>query len=168
MNRSPAGSRWPRGHLGWAYSGLPEFEGRAASFLADGHVLGERQIFICDDPHAGRWPKDLLECGDLLVHSTAELYGESRVVDATAQGAVFQSILDEARALGYTGIRVVADNTSLTSTPERLEAWMCWEEEADMLIQRRPITGLCAFDRTRTAPATLKALMDVHPETLAA
>lgn len=155
-------TRWPGGHLAWAFHGLSEFEGRVASFLSEGHVLGERQLFIADDPKASRWPKELMERGDLLVLSTGEVYGAARTVDTLTQRATFEASLAEAQALGYTGLRVAADSTSLTLGAERLEAWMRWEGEADRLMLAKPITGLCAFDRTRTDPATLEALISVH------
>ncbi|WP_415854944.1 MEDS domain-containing protein [Sinomonas sp. G460-2] len=150
------------GHIGWSYRGLPEFEGRVASFLAEGHARGERQVFIADEPKAGLWPRGLVERGDLLIFSTVEIYGAERIVDPPAQRIAFEATLAEALALGYTGLRVAADNTSLTSDPGRLEAWMRWEDEADSLMRTKPITGLCAFDRTRSAAATVQTLMGLH------
>jgi hypothetical protein len=155
------------GHLAWAYTGLAEFEGRAASFLVEGHLRGERQIFIADDPKASRWPRGLIERGDLLLLSNAEAYGSSPVVDPASQRAAFEAVLAEANALGYTGLRVAADNTALASGRDQLEAWVRWEHEADALMQAQPITGLCAFDRTRLAPQALEALMGLHRTTLA-
>ncbi|MDQ4491312.1 MEDS domain-containing protein [Sinomonas sp. ASV486] len=163
IHRPRREDRWPVGHLGWAFMGLPEFEGRVASFLVEGHARGERQVFIVDDPRAALWPKGLVERGDLLIFSTAEAYGQAMIIDAAAQRAAFESSLAQAIELGYTGLRIAADNTSLTLDPERLEAWMRWEEEAELLMQAKPITGLCAFDRTRSDAATIKALMSMHP-----
>jgi hypothetical protein len=154
------------GHLAWAYTGPPESEGRAASFLVQGHLRGQRQIFIADDPAPRRWPRRLIERGDLLLLSTAEVYGGSRTVDPASQRAAFEACLAEATALGYTGLRVAADNTALVSGPVRLEAWIRWEDEAERLMQEHPITGLCAFDRTRTDPTAIHTLMGLHPAVL--
>lgn len=160
-------ARWPTGHIGWAYRGSPEFEGRVASFLAEGHSRRERQYFIADDPKVGLWPRDLVERGHLVVLSTAEVYGPARVADPAAQLAAFEILLAEARDLAYTGIRVAADNTSLTVGPERLDAWLRWEREADRFMHENPVTGLCAFDTTRSDALTLEALMNVHGKTAA-
>lgn len=167
IDQAPSVTRRAVGHLAWAYEGLAEFEGRAASFLVEGHVRGERQVFIADDPKASLWPKGLIERGELLILSTNEVYGSARIVDAVSQRAAFEESLAEALTLGYTGLCVAADNTSLTSDTERLEAWMCWEDEADLLMQSKPITGLCAFDRTRSDAETLKAVMGVHQAPIA-
>jgi hypothetical protein len=155
-------ARWPSGHLVWAYAGRPEFEGRAASFLAEGHARGERQIVITDDARRSLWPRDLLRSGDLVVLSTVEAYGATRIVDPDSVGAAFEALLADALHLGYSGLRVAGDNTSLAEGPERLAAWLDWEDRADRLMRSRPITGLCAFDQSRIAPAALQALVDSH------
>lgn len=155
-------TQWPVGHLGWAFTGLAEFEGRAGSYLAAGHACGERLVFVADDPTPGRWPKDLVERGALLVRSTAEVYGPEQIVDVASARATFEGELEEALSLGYTGLRVIADGTSLAAGPERLEALVRWEGEADVMIQEKPISGLCAFDRARTDAGSLVTLMSLH------
>lgn len=153
---------WPTGHIGWSFAGLPEFEGRAGSFLAEGTTHGERLMFVADDPRPELWPKALLADGTLVVLSTADVYGPEGLVDAGAQRATFEHAVADALADGFTGLRVAADNTSVTAGPERLAAWMRWEREADRLMQVRPITGVCAFDRTRVDRDTLRTVMGVH------
>lgn len=155
-------ARWPTGHLAWAYSGRGDFEGRAASFLAEGHARGERQILIVDDPRAALWPRRLIDRGDLLLLSTSEAYGSARVVRPAPLRAAFEGLLVDALRLGYTGLRVAGDNTSLTASPERLAAWLDWEDRAEHLMRAKPITGLCAFDSTRTDPAALEMLLHLH------
>lgn len=44
--------RWAK-HIGWAFSGLAEFESRATLFLADGFHRGERLMYVADDPPRG-------------------------------------------------------------------------------------------------------------------
>ncbi len=150
------------GHLGWAYDGVSEFESRVGSFLAEGDARRERLILVADDPKVSLWPKELLDRGVLVLLSTSEVYGTDRIVDAPSQRATFEATLAEALSLGFTGMRVVADNTSLIAGPDRLGAWMRWEDEADRLMRASPITGLCAFDRTRCDPETLRSCMEVH------
>lgn len=162
-NVAVGAAHWPRGHIGWAFTGMPEFEGRAASFLAEGVARRERLMFVADDPDVGLWPKGLIGQGALLVVSTAEIYGTETIVDACTQRVAFEAALAEAISLGFTGLRVVADNTSLVAGPDRLAAWMRWEAEAGHMMQGKPITGLCAFDRTRTDAETLRVVMSLHP-----
>jgi hypothetical protein len=155
----------PHDHIGWAFSGPAQFAELAGWFLAEGAGLGELLMFVADEPD--RHPLTGLErawdSGSLRVASTADVYGSSRIVDAWHQRATFATVLAEALAGGYTGIRVAADNTSLVSTPERCEAWLRWENVADRFMSENPVTGLCAFDRELVEVDTLRHVTMLHP-----
>jgi hypothetical protein len=153
---------WPSGHLGWVFSGVPRFESAATTFLAEGAARGERRMFLADNPVMEQWPQHLVDRGELVIASVTDIYGADRMVAAASQRETFAGALAEALAEGYTGIRVAADNTSLVDTPERLQAWLAWEDEADRFMAENPVTGLCAFDRTRVEAATLSEVMGTH------
>ena len=119
-------------------------------------------MFLADDPVVEQWPKHVVDRGELVIASIAEIYGPERMVAAHSQRETFAAALAEALSEGYTGIRVAADNSSLVDTPERLRAWLKWEEAADDFMAENPVTGLCAFDRTRVASATLSEVMGTH------
>lgn len=167
MQQSRTGGRQEQpgghnGHIGWSFAGAAEFEGRVASFLAEGLPDGERLMVVADDPTPGHWPASLVDRGALVISSTAEVYGKDGVVDSVAQRLAFEEALETARELGFSGLRVAADNTSLVADETRLAAWLEWEQVADGIMKVEPITGLCAFDRTRTDGRTLAAVMDCH------
>jgi MEDS: MEthanogen/methylotroph, DcmR Sensory domain len=153
---------WPSGHTGWVFSGVSTFQAGATTFLAQGAARGERQMFLADDPVVGQWPNDLVDRGELVIASVTDIYGPDRMVAATFQRETFATALAEALSEGYTGIRVAADNSSLIDTPERLQAWLAWEEVADRFMAENPVTGLCAFDRTRIEAATLSEVVGSH------
>lgn len=163
--RVTAAPRWPTGHVGWAFSGVAEFEGRTTAFLAEGHARGERLVVVADDPRVDLWPRWLLDRGDLVVSSTAEVYGTVALVDAASTRATFESVLHEALDRGYSGIRVAADNTSRIVGPAALASWLAWEDEVERFIDANPVTGLCAFDRSRAEPDDLHAAMAAHRTT---
>ena len=117
-------------------------------------------MFLADNPVVEQWPKDLVDRGELVIASVTEIYGPDRMVAAASQRETFATALAEALSAGYTGIRVAADNSSLVDTPERL--WLAWEEVADRFMAENPVTGLCAFDRTRVGSATLSEVMGTH------
>jgi hypothetical protein len=119
-------------------------------------------MFVADDPVVGQWPKDLVDRGELVIASIADIYGSDRMVDAASQRETFATSLAEALSEGYSGIRVAADNSSLVDTPEQLRAWLAWEHVADHFLAENPITGLCAFDRTRVGSATLTEVTKTH------
>jgi MEDS: MEthanogen/methylotroph, DcmR Sensory domain len=153
---------WPTGHSGWLFGGLGEFEGRAASFLAQGLLRHEQLMFIVDDPQPKHWPIRLRDSGVLQIASISDIYGSHRIVDANKQRATFTTVLEEARSQGFSGLRVVADNTSLIATPEHLLAWSGWEAEADRFMADNPVTVMCGFDRTRAEPEYLTKIVALH------
>jgi hypothetical protein len=141
---------------------LAEFEARVTKFLAEGASRDERLVLITDDPRVDQWPEQLVQSGQLLIASTADTYGPSRIVDAAAQRAVFASVLSDAQRDGYTGIRLAADNTSMIRGSERQQAWMTWEKVADELMAENPFTGLCAFDRRHITADDVTFVRNLH------
>ncbi len=119
-------------------------------------------MLVADDPRVDLWPQSFIERGQLIVASTAEVYGPERLVVPEAQRDTFTAALEDARMEGYSGIRVAADNTSLISGADRQAAWTRWEEVADRFMAENPVTGLCGFDRSRTEPAAVAALQQLH------
>jgi hypothetical protein len=119
-------------------------------------------MFVADDPQTAHWPTNLLEGGRLVVASVTETYGAGGMVDAAAQHRTFTACLAAAVADGFSGLRLAADNTTLIATPEQLSAWMQWEEVADRFMAENPVTGLCAFDRTRVDAAHLSTVTSAH------
>jgi hypothetical protein len=160
----------PHDHIGWVFSDAGEFARVARDFLQEGMERGEYLLFVAADPaeDAYRRLAGSFAPGDLHVASTADIYGKSGVVDAATQRATFASTLAQARADGYSGIRVAADNTSLVTSPRRLKAWMNWELVADRFMFENRVTGLCGFNRTAVNVDTLRHLVTLHPLSSAA
>jgi len=160
----------PHDHIGWAFSGPDEFAGVAGDFLREGRERGERLMFVAAEPGEEAYARMIGSFGasDLEVASIADVYGASGIVDATAQRATFATVLEQALADGYTGIRVAADNTPLVQTPYRFKAWMHWELVADGFMAANQVIGLCGFDRTAINVDTLRHLVTLHPLSSAA
>jgi hypothetical protein len=156
----------PTGHLAWRFRGRAAFEGLAAPFLFEGLERRERLLLVSDDPRPSQWPTRLLAAGQLVINSTTDVYGPTRLVNADEQHATFRQVLADAIDEGYYGLRVIADNTSLIDGPERLDAWLEWEARADLFMAENPVTGLCAFDETRARPRDLAAACSVHDQLL--
>jgi hypothetical protein len=137
----------------------------AAPFLAEGAALGERLIYVAQDPD----PADMaglaavVSHGALVVTSIAEVYGADHVVDPQRQFMTYTAAADEALAAGFTGIRVAADCTSLVATDKQLAAWLRWEVVADRMLSEYPITALCAIDQEKVDVETLRRLATLHP-----
>jgi hypothetical protein len=155
----------PHDHIGWVFAGPDQFADVAVDFLNEGMALGERLLFVAADPTQEAYQRlaGSFSPADLQVASSAEVYGDSGIVDAPGQRATFAATLEQALADGYTGIRVAADNTPLVQTERRLKAWMHWELVADRFMSENRVTGLCGFDRTAVNVDTLRHLVTLHP-----
>lgn len=155
----------PHDHIGWVFAGPDEFAALARPFLAEGRERGEKLMCVADDPHSAAMTMlaGMAGPGGLEMVSIADVYGASGLVDAASQRATFMAALAGARAQGYTGIRVAADNTSLVGDDTRLKAWIQWEIVADRFMAENPVTGLCAFDRDKVDVNRLRHLATLHP-----
>ena len=160
----------PHDHIGWSFAGAAEFTVLAQRFLAEGAARGEKLIYVADDPGpaAAAALAGVAGTDAVQVASIADVYGASGIVDAPRQRATFASALADARAGGYTGIRVAADNTPLVADEVRLAAWIRWEIAADRFMSENPVTGLCAFDRDKIDVNRLRHLATLHPLSSAA
>ena len=155
----------PHDHIGWVFAGPDEFAALSGPFLAEGRDRGEKLICVTGDPRSPAMTMlaGVAGPGGFEMASITDVYGASGVVDAVAQRATFAGALADARAQGYTGIRVAADNTSLVTDDKRLKAWIQWEIVADRFMAENPVTGLCAFDRDKIDVNRLRHLATLHP-----
>jgi hypothetical protein len=151
--------------MGWVFSGPNEFAALAAPFLAEGAALGERLMYIPGvvDPAGLAGLMSVVGPDTLQLASIAEVYGQTGIVDPAGQRATFEDSLAGALTAGYTGLRIAADNTSLVTDDERLEAWIRWEVTADRFLSDSQVTGLCAFDQEKVDVDRLRQLATLHP-----
>jgi DcmR-like sensory protein len=155
----------PHDHIGWAFTGTSEFAALAAPFLAEGAALGERTMYVAQNPD----PRDMAGLADvggpggLMVRSTADVYGTTGIVDAQRQHAAYTEAVEEALAAGFSGVRVAADATPLVATEERLAAFLRWEVVADRMLSEYQITAMCAFDQEQVDASTLRRIAALHP-----
>jgi len=155
----------PHDHIGWVYSGLAEFASLATSFLHEGASIGERLMLVVDDPKVevlAAVVRDF-DPADIDVMSIADVYGFSGVVDPRQAYAALAGATEAALAAGYSGQRVIADNSSLVQSDQGLDAWIGWELLADRFMVDANLTALCAFDRKRVSVDMLRHLATLHP-----
>jgi len=155
----------PHDHIGWVFTGPDGFAELARPFLAEGAARGEKLMYVTEDPGPATVAglADVTVPPALQVTSITEVYGSSGIVDAARQRAVFAAALADARAQGYSGIRVAADNTPLVTDQARLAAWIGWEVVADRFMSEHRVTGLCAFDGGKVDVDRLRHLATLHP-----
>ena len=159
-------------HVCWAYESDDELREVALEWLDDGWWLSQRMVYTADKPRAELMAdiapigdvEDMIATGQLIVAPTSELYDVSTPLDAQRQLAVYAAAVDDARAAGFDGMRVVADITSLITDPSRRPAHVRWEHAADRwMSQGNPLAALCAYDRRIVDGPDVHDICAVHP-----
>ena len=171
-NVESAGWLRPHDHAVWFGDGPAELYAMASEALAEGVRRNEKLMFVASDPDAsllrGFGAARLIENGQLEVVDIAAVYRGGADFSASAQLATFRRVLDDALAAGYSGIRVVADNTSFAQgDDESFAHWLAWEQLTDHFQADSMVTGICFFDSSTLTPERLADLAAMHPMRMA-
>jgi hypothetical protein len=156
-------------HVAWFGRGPDELDRIARDAFAAGARRNERMIFVTADPDTSGLAQmpdvgSMIDRGDLEITSLAAVYGSSESVDAGKQLTMFEQVLDAALSRGYSGIRVVADNTPFArGSNSAFESWLEWEYLADQLQATRPVIGVCYFDVRDGRADRMADLAAAHP-----
>ncbi|GGM08039.1 MULTISPECIES: MEDS domain-containing protein [Micromonospora] len=167
IDQAPTGSY---GHLCWAYDDPSAFVARAGEFVDEGLTTGQRVWYVADDgpPPALRRLAGLTEAirrDAVRVVPLSTTYLGARRVDPQAQVSAYAALTEQALAAGFTGLRVVADVTSLVRGPAERAAFARYEHLVDRYMRARPMSALCAFDRRVLGDRAVDELACLHPET---
>jgi anti-anti-sigma factor len=158
------------GHACWGFDDVADLQTPAAEFLAEGAELGQRLMFV-GGPEAEAMVRDtdpmrsLVQDGALQMVPFDAIYpGGSRMAHVD-QLAMYAGATDQALADGCTGLRVLAEVTSLASPDGAWQDQVGWESYADRYMATRPLAALCCFDRRRIPAEAMSALGCAHPVT---
>ena len=149
--------------------GIDDLYWLATTALAEGAQRNEKLVFVADDPDVGRLQgipglDELLSGGQLEVQPVEAVYGGSGAFSHTAQLATFEAVLADALAAGYSGIRGVAENTSLaTGGDAAFRRWLRWEQVTDRFQATSNVTGICYFDGRKLSSDRRADLAAIHP-----
>ena len=159
----------PHDHVVWMGRGSDDLYALATAALAEGARRNEKLMFIAEAPDPARLQgvgdlNALLAGGQLELQPVADVYDRSSAFDQTNQLATFEDVHAHALANGYTGIRVIADNTSLaTGDDGQFRRWLRWEQVADRFQATSNVTGICYFDRRALSSDRRADLAALHP-----
>jgi hypothetical protein len=160
----------PHDHAFWSGNGADDLYDLANAVLAAGARRNERLLFVAIDPDPGRLGgvgdlELLLARGQLQLRAVDAIYGASGTFSHMRQLETFEGVLEEALAAGYSGIRVVADNTPLVADTgeEGYLSWLRWEQLTDQFQATSQVTGICYFDGEALDDERLTDLAALHP-----
>lgn len=146
------------GHVCLSFDSRAELETSARDFLAEGTAAGELVSYIAALPPVEPLPFVPLDA----------TYRDGAVIDPLRQVAAYTAATEDALAAGYTGLRVVADATSLVRTPAQLEAFARYEYRIDRYMCHHPFTAMCAYHRADLGDDVIAQLACLHAESDAA
>ncbi len=158
----------PDGHACWGYDDAGDLAKVADAFLAEGLELGQRLMFV-GGPEAEAVVRDLeptrsmLRDGLLAVAPFEAVYPDGRRMDDAAQWALYSQVTDQAISDGFTGLRVLAEVTSLAESDGDWQGQAAWESYADRRMAAGTLSALCCFDRRALSEEAMSAIACVHP-----
>ena len=167
--RTPAGLGL-HGHACWTFADEQEFRAGALEFLEDGVELGQRLMYVGPgsvqklraDLEGLRGVDNMLASGGLRIMPLENAYEVGQPVDPVTQLTMYSAATSAALVDGYTGLRVVAEVTSLVLDAELWPAHVHWESVADRYISKNPLAALCCYDRRVLPDEIIGDLACVH------
>ncbi|MGW5669123.1 MEDS domain-containing protein [Micromonospora sp. NPDC003776] len=161
------------GHVCLAYHDPDSLDAWAVRFLGAGLAAGERVALIAPgnrDDLARRLDRlpgrdDALRRDALRLLSVDRMYRSDAIIDPHAQVRAYDAATTEALADGHTGLRVVAEATTLVRTPAQRDAFARYEHLIDRYLRHRPMSATCAYDRRELGDAAIAELACMHPRT---
>jgi anti-anti-sigma regulatory factor len=159
-------------HVCWVYDDPSSFAGAAERFLADGLARGQRLLCVSDELEADLRVAgepfgsldDLVAAGALRFAHVGDAYADGEPVCPAGQWAFYDAAVREARADGFTGLRVVADVTPLARTDGGRTELVRWEHLADGYIASGSgMVALCAYRRGALDAEAVADVAAVHP-----
>jgi anti-anti-sigma factor len=169
--RLPAGVE-DADHVCWAYDDDDAFEEAAVRFLSAGLERGDRLMWVGDGAadrlrRAGgpiSRVEDLTGSGALELVPVTEGYAPAGRFSPEDQLTFYDERTRQARAEGYTGMRVVAEVTALAADREHSAGFLRWEHLADDLVATGAgFTALCAYRCGDVPPEVVADAAAVHP-----
>lgn len=160
-------------HVCWVYDDPASFVDVALRYLAEG--LARREQLLCfgddldDELRAVGEPFGSIDAlvarGALGFRSAVDAYVEAGTRDPAGQWAYYDAAVRDARAAGFTGVRVVAEVTALARLPVERADLVQWEHIADEFIASGSgMVALCAYRRGALDAEAVADVTAVHPQ----
>lgn len=159
----------PDGHACWSYSDLEgDFRDAAVAFLAEGVELGQALMFVggaaAEEVVRSVEPlRSMVRDGTLRIAPFITVYPGGRRLPNADQWATYARATARAVEGGATGLRVLAEVTSLASPEGAWVGQARWESYADRRMSDFNLAALCCFERSAITPDGLGAIASAHP-----
>lgn len=157
------------GHACWGYDDVRgDFVDAAVAFLSEGLELGQALLFVggpaAEEAVRSTEPlSSMVADGTLQIAAFEAVYPDGRRMADADQWAAYVGTTEGALAGGATGLRVLAEVTSLAGTEGGWAGQARWESYADRRMADYTLAALCCFDRNVVAGDHLAGIASAHP-----
>lgn len=152
-------------HLCWPFDDFDEFRARAVEFLEDGLRLGQRACYVArgdaDELTGHLLGSPLLAAA--LPAGAVEVISLEHRYNTEDQVSAYAEATGAAVGAGFTGLRVVADATTLVGSPASLDAFCRYEHLIDRYMTSAPFAALCGYHRAELSRQHVEQLASMHP-----
>ncbi|HET9422648.1 MAG TPA: MEDS domain-containing protein [Nocardioides sp.] len=157
------------GHACWSYDDLAgDFRDAAVAFLNEGLELGQALMFV-GGPEAEEVVRSeeplsaMVADGTLSIAPFEAVYPGGERMPNADQWTAYAEAAARAHQGGFTGLRVLAEVTSLASPDGAWPGQARWESYADRLMADATLAALCCFERKGVPSEGLAAIASAHP-----
>lgn len=157
------------GHACWGYHDLEgDFRDAAVSFLTEGLDLGQALMFVGGPDAEGvvrsvEPLRPMVLDGSLQIVAFDDVYPGGRRMASHEQWAAYEAATERAHQGGFTGLRVLAEVSSLASPDGAWLGQTAWERYTDLRMADYTLSALCCFDRSAVTPEGLGTIASAHP-----
>lgn len=163
----------PGDHICWSYGSDEEHRRTLTAYMLEGLKRQERLVIFTHHyspqkisgylESAGVEVESLVASRQLVFLSAPDVYAPAGTFEPGPMLEQFELAVENALADGYPSLRAASETEWLLPAFSDPETLLQFEFEAERLVSRLKLTGLCGFDRRRCDPALLLRLEAIHP-----
>jgi PAS domain S-box-containing protein len=143
------------------------------AFFRQGLERGEKALYLADAGstvavrdfmrNAGLEVESLVEMGQLCFLCVDDAFLKAGVFDPVQMMAILRSETEQARADGYTTLRLAGDMTWIRQATSGSDRLIEYEARIGEFLTENDCTGLCLYDRRRFKADLLLHILAAHP-----
>lgn len=160
-------------HLCLIYETQEEQFAVVVSFMKIGLERGEKCVYIVDDntseavinemKTSGIDVQAMVQFGKLAILSKQDAYLQQGYFDPDWMIGFLQRATDEAKAEGFSALRVTGEMTWMLGGDPGTERLLEYEAKLNYFLPQNDALVLCQYNRSRFSPEVIKGVMSTHP-----
>jgi two-component system, chemotaxis family, sensor kinase Cph1 len=160
-------------HLCLIYETEEEQFSAVIPYMKIGLERGEKCLYVVDDntaamvidkmKGAGMDVENAVESGKLTIASKQDAYLKQGYFDPDWMIGFLKRATDEAKAAGFSGLRITGEMTWVLGGDSGTERLMEYEAKLNYFFPENDALAICQYNRNRFSPAIIKDVIATHP-----